>query len=892
MPGWWYVVSMVVLFTLLFLYLFLFANSLYVVRAQPPRTRLMVAVAGLGPLVGGVAAALVLSGPLRMLASWPDGWLTALLLPAVVLGLLNWQFFGLACGMVFAFVIPDERLVGLFAVPLLLTAQLRPLCARLPDPLVGKIIDEAWDHRVETTVDTPGGWVVVPLKSRRRWMSAVVALTYLVAGGPAVAGFWGATHTDLPWSGALALLGLAASLGTWAVLGLSSGLPRMSRLMVLGGALGSAALAWGLAVSPVGAVLVSYWSSLGEHDLQLVVPLVLLVADLALLTVVLPLQQRTVGGAVSVVTRIHRVLAHTGVLVLLMVWQPDPVVWPAAATVAVLIALSHTSGYVRGWASEYRPALTDLYVNPGAAMAGPLFADNDDVPAHTIGVWVHDAVLRRPSRPDLTLAKCLLVEEFRTILDDRYSPTLEAYRTLARAGRRPSPMPDSDEQAARWRRLFEMARGAIEATALGGSPHPVTMRRYAILCALAAEFDAMAADRRGLYHQMLVEIEKAAGLWEQADLPGHQQSCQVIRVRALYQLGRRAEAAALAARLDETLDDYRRRDLHLLRAVQAAEDGDDVASRAALDAAASIRISRRTRRAIRVEARVAGMGTAGLRWLFSSSSYVREQSRRLAAARVLLPTTGSEEPTRSQIRAAVRVMPRKSPEWYLMVGIHHAIAGRGVKAYRSHTKAVTLARGQGHTAALQRALYLRATLLAEYGAIEGAKRDLLASVAAQEHIRAAALDAAARIAVGGTAAQVYEYAVQQILAEVPEQPNLVATVTTGDFEPALQAFALSELARSRELVHHLANALPDAADPDLADRFARDRALRDRIEELRGRLDDAGDDDRAALAAELDAARGARDALWDDPAEEAADIAALRTGKPAAYDEIRDLLSR
>jgi hypothetical protein len=216
------------------------------------------------------------------------------------------------------------------------------------------------------------------------------------------------------------------------------------------------------------------------------------------------------------------------------------------------------------------------------------------------------------------------------------------------------------------------------------------------------------------------------------------------------------------------------------------------------------------------------------------------------------------------------------------------------KAYAAYSRAIGVARARNQSAWLQRALFMRAGLLVAHRRLDSAQRDLLASVAAQEDIRAAALDAAGRIAAGGPAAAVYEYAADRLLA-APLEPPDPAAVSTGGAGTALAAFALTELARSRELVYHLATAGelgPDAdPDPELAERLDADLALRERIADLRARLDAAPPEEQPALADELRAARAERDRIWADVESDESDLAALRAGRPAAYPEVRDILA-
>jgi hypothetical protein len=297
---------------------------------------------------------------------------------------------------------------------------------------------------------------------------------------------------------------------------------------------------------------------------------------------------------------------------------------------------------------------------------------------------------------------------------------------------------------------------------------------------------------------------------------------------------------------------------------------------------------------LRATSRTVDMGQFGLGWLWSARSQLAFQERRLAATALLLGDVGEGRVGRRRVRFAVQAVPRKSPEWYLLSGIRHLVADRGTKAYHAYGKAIALSRDHDDTAILQQALYLRATLLVGHGALDGARRDLLAATAAADEMRAAAVDAAGRIAVGATAAMIYELAADQILEATADRPEPLAVVSGGDMSGALTAYALSELARSRELVHHLAGTV--AADMGTgmateASPIADDAELRDRIAELRDRLETADEKERPALEEELRRARAARDALWSDPATEESDLAALRAGRPADYAEIRAILA-
>jgi hypothetical protein len=833
----------------------------------------------------GAAGAAVLAAPLRALSAWPGGWLTALVLPGVALGLLRLAKVGLACGMLFTFITPDHRVVACFVGPLLIVGMVAPfLSGPLSAVTVGPVVDEMLYADAQVVADTPGGRVEVPAKGQHFLMSTVDGLAYLVGAGPAAAGVWAATHTRDPalaWT--VLLLGLGATGTMWWTLRALHGMPRGNRLTLAVTALATVALAWGVAVTPVGAVLVDYWHRLGRYHLELAVPLAVLVALLVLSTLTLPLQQRAFGGWIPVNQRIVLVVTQGGLLVLLIAFQPDPVVWPAAATLAGLIVLAQASTMVRtGIASEYRPSLADLYRGPGS--------DN------SIGVWVYDAVLRRPTRPDFTLVRRLLAEEFGTLLDEKFSPTLEVHRLLLRPVRAPVGPVSAEDQAERWRELYDMAMGAIEAAALTGNPHPRLVRRYTIMQALRAESDAVLAERRGRYDDMLAHARRAVDRWAAADLPVRVSSCRLTEARALVQVGRTTEADALTARLaaDPMLDGLHRRELALQRALQAPQRGDPAGVRPALDEAGSSPVTRRDRRALRATSRTVDMGQFGLGWLWSARSQLAFQERRLAATALLLGDVGEGRVGRRRVRFAVQAVPRKSPEWYLLSGIRHLVADRGTKAYHAYGKAIALSRDHDDTAILQQALYLRATLLVGHGALDGARRDLLAATAAADEMRAAAVDAAGRIAVGATAAMIYELAADQILEATADRPEPLAVVSGGDMSGALTAYALSELARSRELVHHLAGTV--AADMGTgmateASPIADDAELRDRIAELRDRLETADEKERPALEEELRRARAARDALWSDPATEESDLAALRAGRPADYAEIRAILA-
>ncbi len=873
---WWFALALVVLVVE-----FLSSLVVPVLRMNALIQRgLPVGRYALGVLVAfaiGVAGAAVLAGPLRALSAWPGGWLTALVLPGVALGLLRLAKVGLACGVLFTFITPDHRVVACFVGPMLIAGALGPL---LSGPLsavtLGPVIDEELYAEAQVVVDTPGGRVEVPAKGQHFLMSTVDGLNHLVGAGPAAAGVWAATHTGDPalaWT--VLLLGLGTTGSTWWMLRALAGLPRANRLSLAVTAFATAALAWGVAVTPVGTVLVDYWHRLGRYHLELAVPVAILVGLLALGAMTLPSQQRAFGLWVPVNQRILLTVTRGGLFVLLVAFHPDPVVWPAAAVLAGLIVLAQTSTMVRGGiASEYRPALADLYRGPGSTTA--------------IGVWVYDAVLRRPARPDLTLVRRLLVEEFGTLLDGTFSPTLEVHRLLLRSSRAPVGPVSAEDQAQRWRELYDMAMGAIEAAALTGNPHPGTVRRYTIMRALRAEFDAVLAERRGRYHDMLAHARRAVDRWAAADLPVMVSSCRLMEARALLEVGRTAEADALAARLaaDPSLDGLHRRELALLRALQAMWRDDRPGVRAALDEAGSSPVTRRDRRALRATSRAVDMGQSGLGWLWSARTQLAFQERRLAAAALLLADLGEGEVGRRQLRSAARAMPGKSPEWYLLTGLRHLFAERGTKAYHAYSKAIALSRDHDDTAILQVALYLRATLLVGYGAIDGARRDLLAATAAADEMRAAAVDAAGRIAVGGAAAAIYEVAADQILEATADRPEPLAVVSSGDVSGALTAYALSELARSRELVRHLAGTVAAQTSP-----VGDDAELRDRIAELRDRLETADGQERLALEEELRRVRAARDALWSDPATQESDLAALRAGRPAEYAEIRAILA-
>jgi hypothetical protein len=800
-----------------------------------------------------------------------------------------WKF-AVGCGLVFAFWQPDHRLIALFVLPLIAMAFLGHRVVWLGSLALGIGLAALSDRGgVEVTAETPGGRVTVPVTGGRILMSIAAGLTYTGVAFPAAVALWAAAHTSDParaWS--LAVLGPAATALIWWQLRLLGGLPQLHRLMLWRNVLAGVGLAWGLVVTPVGVVLVDYWHGLSRYHLALLVPLVVLVALGYAAGLLLPAQQAAIGGWASLAARVMLLLLQGALLVQLVALRPDPVVWPAAAAIGGLLLPCFAWTMVRyGMVPAYRPALADLYRGSGGSTPD------------AIGRWVRDAVLRRPRRPDLTLALRFLVEEHGTLLEGTFSPTLETQRLLLSRGypHRPGP-PTADDQAIRWRELYDMAMGAIEAAALaGGNPHPAALRRYTIVRATAADFAMLLAVRRGRYDDALAHLRRSAGLWKEAGLPRVAADRPALETRLLTLVGRAVEADLLAARLaaDPTLGGYQRRELHMTRAARAGEEGDRTNLTAELDAAAAVPVTRADRRALRAASRATSLGADGLGWLWAARWKLRAQADRLMTMRALLVDMPEERPlSRRQLRAARRSVPRHSPEWYLMTGLRQVTAGRDHKAYAAYSRAIAVARARNQSAWLQRALFMRAGLLVTHRRLDSAQRDLLASVAAQEDIRAAALDAAGRIAAGGPAAVVYEYAADRLLA-APLEPPDPAAVSTGGAGTALAAFALTELARSRELVYHLATAGelgPDAdPDPELADRLDADRALRERIADLRARLDAAPPEEQPALADELRAARAERDRIWADVESDESDLAALRAGRPAAYPEVRDILA-
>jgi hypothetical protein len=852
--------------------------------ARPRRTRFVILLNMPLQYGLGVGAAFALASPLHALSAWPGGWFSALVLPALVLGVLRQFRFAVGCGLVHMFWIPDHRLVALFVGPILLISlfrfrlgQILSLLAFIP------FLEESTNALVEIEAQTPAGKVLVPVRARHALASTVGVLTYAVTAGPTVAALWAAPRlVDRAWAPALILLGLASTALSWWTLRQTAGVPRIHRLTQQFRILFSVALAWIIAAGPVGAVLVSYWRMLDRYYLQFAVPLLLLLGAVFLNGPLVRIQQRTVDGWAPMLTRAIWVVVQGRLFVLLTLTHPDPVVTPSAAVLSAVIVLIQVRLLARfGLAWDYRPVVADLY------------RAKRDMSAQEVGLWVHDAVLRRPKRPDLTLPHRFLTERFAALTDDKFGPTVELQRLfLISAGRGLSDVPSRQDYAERWLELYEMARGGIEAAAITGNPHPAVSRRYTILCASAAELDVLIALRRGRYADMLAATRSAAGLWVQADLPCGERAARIDEVYALLQVGRHAEAEQLTSELCGTLDGYHLRELWLVRARWAVEHDLPADFQAGMAAMAGIRVTRRDRRSLRKHARITRNPSDGWFWIGAARRRVRAQARRETAAGLFLSILGEQPVHRRYLRAALHSVPRKGVEWYVIKALSETEAGHDLRAYRHLSRSVALARRGDETAMLQRALHMRAAFLSAHGVMDGAVRDLYAAIAAQEDIRDAAMDAAARIAAGGTAAHLYEYATEQVLAARADRPARSTMIEAGDVGSALDAYVLSELSRSRELVRHLAETWPSAESATtVADRLESDHTLGEQAEELGQQLQAARGNTRRTIANQRQAALRARDAVWSRPADEAADLAELRKGRVIDYDEVRALLA-